>query len=687
MFGSDPNGEGAIPPAFPGDLYDPTVVRAMSAGVGIRILDENKQVMVAPGDVGTFNGRIVIGGSVVQEELTTPRIIAEIDIANPNYDYSTLFVEGMVIYLEYSLTYNNGRTYQTNLGGRLGITQIKTDRTALDNRIHLQAIQSAQLELLFYLNGDLPALARTVAATYNLLWPVGNIASVEGIMAYLAMYGGALGVRVEGSWDLTPAFTTLYADGTYVSPWVLGEAEQGGAVMRRLADAAGVDYWTDWDSTFLIRPRPRSVQDLGNKAPVRLYRTYGKDVSMVRISPAVAVPIEQVEIINQTTAGPSSRQGFLTPPGTGQPQRTTLPVGPQAGLYLPYNVSTYPSTAFDVNNSMARRGEQLAFDGMLRGTEAEIDIVPDPWVESGLTVELDIPVLNLQGNYWVKRSTMPLGKGPQQLFLQKIYDLTSNTGNNRAARLTIGSNGAVLGPVGLVPGPGLTSRYNVFTYTFEGWMRFDVWPKLAGSNLTLQVLNTCDLDVYMTGAGSSMNCFLRVWDGTTLHSTLGPFSVANADAAWRHWAIQRESNYVALWIDGVLKAEFTGSLPASGIRISPVGLFQNPNFAHPGPSEFPQYSLQELSAIGDASVYYWRFRQAAVHPRSASFTPPTTKYSDPSSTYPTTLAIWPLLVDLHTVASTVLSVFSPSTMSGEYALIISSGVTAAFATWFAGPVS
>lgn len=366
-------------------------------------------------------GTIVTGGSVTQEYGATPFATCDVEIANPGGAYNALFQQGDVITLERAVTIASGRGYTADLG-RFVITGPALEADANVTRARFTGTIEAQSWLQFSVSGSLLTLAADVARRYNLLAPDNVTASVEGIMAYLMIRGGCKGVRIDGIIQPTVAYTQVVS-GSYVSAFIISPALPAVAVMESAAQLAGLFYFVDQDGTGVLSVFPRDSTDVNLKGPRRQFTETGADAVVIRNRITKPRPTTQFALTNQSSTDPVVIKTYQMPAGHAFPQLNTISL--DALPALTGDASAYSSnTTLDPFVKQAVRASQLAYAAALVGSELELTVPPDPFLQAGDLVYVKSDRLAIAGVYRIQRATHPLGRGPLTLRLTEIPQIT-----------------------------------------------------------------------------------------------------------------------------------------------------------------------------------------------------------------------------------------------------------------------
>jgi hypothetical protein len=629
----------------------PAFTRPLDAEVVHRLLDIDGNPYEVTDIDGNSTGLLVVGGSTVGRYGEIPRMSGKVALADPERQLSKLIPKGTIVMLEKLMTFPDGSTYGWNTG-RLGVVAPHTPESyAVDSvtqGFEIELLQQAEIALDFMVSGNLAELALPVAQAIGLVSHEGRYASVEAIMAYLLVEGGASAVGIEGTITPTPPYSARFGD-KYIIPWIITPELAAKRVMKELVKHTGVTYWIDWDGTAVLSPLPRSVMDITQQAPKRtISETDPNNAVMTSMDPSPGITHQQLALLNQSSTGSVRIIRYAMPSGSSIPVVNVGIGNIVKGQYIRFDSSAFPPPAEDPNDKQDERAKQYALLEMLKGNEVRLSIAPDPWLREGNTVIMEFPSQEIEGLYLVKEKVDDWGMGEDQLLAQRLFtpDGPSDDGTyvwgDQVPWLEVGTWCAFV--TDMIMGPSRPDLYNVVPATYEGWLRFNTWQKLAGNNIGTLLFHTTNVDVYVYGGtGATMNCEVRVYnDSYVLVSTLTPFTFTNNDDQWYHWALQREAGWVGLWIDGVLKASASGSF---GVVAPPIGGYS----AHQGWNTVGIMGLPigansiTPDFTGKFAAYSWRFTRQAVYPHT-NFAPLVADFRAYSySSYPTILSIWPFL--------------------------------------------
>lgn len=663
MYGRD---QPQPPPTFqiPTVLIDTTLsgplnYRTKSASHKRVLLDVNGNPITASHTDPSGIGLVIIGGSIQEEENAVPRIHGTIQVENPDGVMQSLFTQGMVVSVEDRLSYPNGLTYRGSLG-RLGIVNVHKKADAGHRYLELEVIQQSQVQLAFSVTGDLPAVAAPTARLLGLLGPDNVTASIEGIMAWILLQGGATAIGIEGVLRPTIAYSGTFG-GRYVSAFIIAPQATAMAVMKRCMEMTGVTYYVDWDGTAVLKVAPTSSGAV-QRPPIRTFAATGIDAVVTDIDPSPGVPVTQIDLLNQSTTGAPRLVSYVVPLGFGVPVPTTGSVGNvNKGQYKRFDASIFAAAAIDPYDKQTEQAKRLAWLESLAANEVTFSIPPDPFIHAGDTVILNFPTYDAVGLYWVKKMTHPLGMGKATLTGQRLFTATQLGSAVQNSQTYVWGNqtpistflaGSTYSPgYWLVAGPAHPELYHHTPATFEGWLRLIQWPSQGGNNLQLVLIAALNCEVLMNGNGATMSCTVKVYDETggtpatkVVLTTLGPFNVVNNDDAWHHWVLQREAGWVGIFIDGVLKASSSAA----------YGLTDTSSAATYGADLYPYESVSMLrrsqfaalvtpDVTGQFSAYSWRFSRSAVYPHS-NFAALTSAFNSNSyADFPQIVSVWPFL--------------------------------------------
>jgi len=641
----------------------PQYVRTKSANHRRRIRDGlTGDIITSVHTDPSGDGRIILGGALHEQEDEAPRYSGNIIVANPDGDMEGRFAEDQVILVEDELSYPNGLVYNSNTA-RVGIIEIRTEGLPDEESLELIVESDSQIYLDGSFLGDLITMTEVidVARGLGMMAPDNIAPSVEAILAFLLLDGGATGIGIEGRITPTSPYTRKFGT-KYLSPFTIGREEPLIDIVHRCEDMAGVTYWVDWDGTAVIKALPRNVFDIYNP-PQRRYSESGPDAVVTRNRPSSRVNLERVGLFNQSTASQPRVIRYVMPPGGGIPVADASTTGMIRGSYTRFDSTLFADPDVDPE-SQDERAMQLVFLEAQKGASVEFTIPPDPFIHAGDTVIMDFPSRSVVGLYRITSITRDLGDGDDVIVASKVFfpnEPGSGTVGGLAyawatqvPRFALVTYLDIMPYSALITGPYRTDVYHYTPSVFEGWIKSKFWPKLAGTNIRMALLNTTNTVVVLIPKGGSpggalMDCFVYVYDETgeafntkVVIATLGPFDVNVTENVWRHWALQRETGWVGIWVGGVLKASASGSfgLTSTGqLNYSKAKYFNVNLMMREG-----EQAIIRPDTQGEIAFAGWRFTRTAIYPHT-NITPPTfaSFAAYDYNSYPVVASIWPML--------------------------------------------
>lgn len=677
----------------PSAQFGPDKYFARSASHYRRLMDENGDTVLVGGGP-SFDGRIMVDGSITETIDAYPRAQGNIRVANPEGLYTSRFTEGQVILVRDDITYPNGITYGAYLGGgRMGITQINQKGGVNGQDLNLTVMNAGILLLSGQYQGPLYSDAISVASQLGLMGPDGLTASVQGILAYLLILSGASAVGIEGTIVPVQSWQTRFLEGLvykYISAFDIPYKKTLAEIAKLCMDTAQCSYWVDWDGTAIIKAKPRDVFDIGQQVPIRRYSESGADVFFAQIVPSPKLSILRVEVVNQNASGTPRSVRYKIPPLGGVPILDTSTGNFIEGRYKRFEIAAIPTSPIDdataALDAMARK---LAYQESLKANTLNITTPPDPFVRAGDQVIINAPTYGAVGAYRCKSVTHPLGSGPFTAVLQRLF-FPGTDGTDPIAGLTDKIPGfqfavpwTFMPTLAMVAGPMRPELYHVPTYTMEGFAKITSWPKSGGAWVPLSLFTSTDTAVELTTAnGTDFTVTVNAWSdggigpGPSGKSITGTFNFAwTNDGDKHHWALQRMPGWVGLFIDGVLKGSNTG--------VSTLTLATDQNrsaFFAPRLVSYDGASFLPVDAANPGAFYFWMWRFSQLKRWDfAGFTPLITGFTNTFADYPAVPSLW-TFEGLNAAALAENGVYyAPSATSALTAALITRQ-----STWLAG---
>lgn len=679
---TDPDIEGAVGPS------DPIFGRAFDSKVIHRLLDVNGVPIEITDVSGEAAGAIIDGGSITGEVGAIPRMEGRLVIIDPAGDAASLFPKGTIVIPEKILIFPDGRRYGYSYG-RFGVVSnprtVESRPDSYEQRLEIEIIQQSEIVLNFSVSGNLMTQALPVATATGLLCADGT-ASVEGIMAWLLVEGGASAVGVKGIIRPTPAWSMKFGT-ILISSYILTREMTAREVMVKLTEHTGVGYWIDWDGSAVLEAGWSTAMDLAQQAPRRKFSERDPSTALSnRVAPSPGITPEQFKLLNQNSTGLVRDVSYVVPLGGGTPIPRTGSGPVRQGQFKRFDSALFAPPALDPNDKQDERAKQLALMESLAANEVELSIVPDPHFREGYTAILDYPSHQVNNElFWAKRKTDDFGEGDDTVLFQRLFT-TDAPGAGDVGGRSYGWGTDV--PVWKVPtwypfiasgaiGPARPDLYNYTPSTFEGWFKLKQFQTKSGVNVASILFHTTGTVVKLSGGTAGVNASVTVNifnDNYGLISSLTPFTQSVNDNVWTHWALQREPSWCGLAIGGIWKASAAGTFSLNNI---PIGGFSQ----HLGWQSVGFMRRDDLGgdppitpdAEGQYSSYSWRFSRYAVYPHT-NFTPPAMDFrTNTPADYPVVVSVWPFLglsEILLNPSDSFKQFVAPSSVSDQYATLV-----------------
>lgn len=676
----------------PSAQFGPDKYFARSASHARRLMDEDGSTILVGGGQ-SFDGTIMVDGSITETVDSFPRAQGTIRLANPGGVYTPRFTEGQVILVRDDMTYPNGLTYAAYLGGgRMGITQINQRGSINGQELTLTVMNAGVLLLEGQYQGPLYQDAIVVASQVGLMGPDGQTASVQGILAYLLILSGASGVGIEGNIVPVQSWQTRFLEGLvykYISAFEIPYKRPLSELAKLCMDTAKCSYWVDWDGTAIIKAMPRDVFDIAQQTPIRRYSESGGNVFFNEIVPSPKLSILRVEVINQNASGTPRSVRYTVPPNSGVPVLDTT-TGPFIeGRYKRFEIAAIPTSPVDdATKALDAMAKKIAYQESLKANTLNITTPPDPFVRAGDQAMIDAPTYGAVGAYRYKQVTHPLGTGPFSAILQRLFfpdETNPITGlTDKVPGFQFAVPWMFMPTLAMVAGPMRPELYHVPTYTMEGFFKVGSWTKSGGSWVPLSLFTSTDTAVQFTTAdGTNFTVTVNAWSdggigpGFSGKSIVGTFNFAWAnDGNWHHWVLTRTlDGWLVLYIDGVVKGS------ATGVPALTAATDQNRSaFFAPRLMSYDGASFLDVDAANPGAFYFYdvRFTQAELYLR-AGFGPLSGPFTDGPSSYPGVPSLWTFL-GLNSAALSDNGIYyAPSATSALTAALVTRQ-----STWLAG---